>query len=1351
MKNLYLIVFALLLTQFAFSQNNIGIGTPNPAPSSILDLTSSDKGFLTPRLTTVQRLAIANPKADGLLVYDTDSSCFFYWKAISLSWKSMCGISNTTLNGATGPTGATGFPGNIGATGPQGIQGIQGVTGADGVTGQQGLQGIQGVTGADGATGPQGIQGVTGADGATGPQGIQGVTGADGVTGPQGIQGVTGADGVTGPQGIQGVTGSDGATGPQGIQGVTGADGATGPQGVQGLQGVTGADGATGPQGIQGLQGIQGVTGADGVTGPQGIQGVTGADGVKGPQGIQGVTGADGATGPQGIQGVTGADGVTGPQGTQGIQGVTGADGVTGPQGIQGVQGVTGVDGATGPQGIQGLQGIQGVTGADGATGPQGIQGVTGADGATGPQGVQGLQGVKGVDGVTGPQGIQGVTGADGSTGLTGSTGASGVTGPTGPTVLNALNTDGVVAGPTAANANQVWGTDSLGNPAWVEGIYWKLIGNSTTNDPSTPVVYGTTPIAATENWIGTTDANDWVAGTNNIERMRVKQTTGNIGIGTATPGYRLHVQTSSPGAVATFSENNTTTLGGVGMLGRSYNTPGAGTGGFFDGGQTGVVGQVLSATNIGNSYAINGYIGGTAGTHYGVYSQANGAGTTIANYGGYFQASGIVGTNYGGYFTASGSTNNYGVVVPNAGGRNGFGTITPNSEVDINGDLALREGININVVAGVNNLTLVGEFSHYRLIGASGPFTVNTIAGGNDGQLLTFINAATQIMTINNNNAANGILTGTGVNMVSNGTDNSSVTMIYNATLGRWVVTSSSGMLTGDDWHLTGNSGTNDPAVPAIYGTSLIASNENWIGTIDNNDFVVGTDNIERMRVAKSTGNVGIGTATSANKFTVNTTLGATANAVATYQVAVQRAGSTDLTLGSDASYSYLQSWNAKPLLINGQGNFVGVNLTTAPIQNLDVNGRINVTNGVVQKGTTQITATTDLGLYSQPAGNWIRFASNAAPIKFFTDQGGANGAGTNSIMDVDINNGGGVAIGANTAGPLNSTPANNAVFDLFSTTKGMNFPRMTQAQRDALVGPTGGLHIYNTTEQCLNYWDANANLWNSYCCPVTARTISANTSCYDLYAATGSVAVPRCIILTINAGVTVGGCAGGGCGGAAINASGFPSGTKITIYNNGTIKGKGGDGGQGGREGDAACQGDICAVSGGCGGDAILGASGVTITVINTGIIAGGGGGGGGGAGGGCSAGGGGGGGAGIPAGNGGAANSYNCTAGFVCGCGGRTGTSTAGTNGTAVGNGFGNAGAGSASSGCSCNTNAGNGGNGGGLGAAGAAGTSNGSCAGGCNGTAGAAGAAGAALRGNGGGSSISGGTVNGAVIP
>jgi hypothetical protein len=60
------------------TETQIGVGTQNPDPSSILDLTSTSEGMLTPRMTTAKRDSINNP-AQGLLIYNTTSSDFNYY------------------------------------------------------------------------------------------------------------------------------------------------------------------------------------------------------------------------------------------------------------------------------------------------------------------------------------------------------------------------------------------------------------------------------------------------------------------------------------------------------------------------------------------------------------------------------------------------------------------------------------------------------------------------------------------------------------------------------------------------------------------------------------------------------------------------------------------------------------------------------------------------------------------------------------------------------------------------------------------------------------------------------------------------------------------------------------------------------------------------------------------------------------------------------------------------------------------------------------------------------------------------------------------------------------------------
>ena len=67
---LVLIVFLMCLIN-SMSNAQIGIGTTSPNASAALDISSTSKGILFPRLTTIQRANIANPTA-GMVIYCTN-------------------------------------------------------------------------------------------------------------------------------------------------------------------------------------------------------------------------------------------------------------------------------------------------------------------------------------------------------------------------------------------------------------------------------------------------------------------------------------------------------------------------------------------------------------------------------------------------------------------------------------------------------------------------------------------------------------------------------------------------------------------------------------------------------------------------------------------------------------------------------------------------------------------------------------------------------------------------------------------------------------------------------------------------------------------------------------------------------------------------------------------------------------------------------------------------------------------------------------------------------------------------------------------------------------------------------
>lgn len=76
-------IFIFLLVLGSSVQAQIGIGTTSPDASAALEVSATDKGFLMPRMTTVQREGIASP-AEGLMVFDTDTDS--QWTYFGGAW-----------------------------------------------------------------------------------------------------------------------------------------------------------------------------------------------------------------------------------------------------------------------------------------------------------------------------------------------------------------------------------------------------------------------------------------------------------------------------------------------------------------------------------------------------------------------------------------------------------------------------------------------------------------------------------------------------------------------------------------------------------------------------------------------------------------------------------------------------------------------------------------------------------------------------------------------------------------------------------------------------------------------------------------------------------------------------------------------------------------------------------------------------------------------------------------------------------------------------------------------------------------------------------------------------------------
>lgn len=93
-----IILWTLCFISIATLQAQVGINTSTPNVSAALDIESTNKGILIPRMTTVQKIAIATP-AEGLLVYDTTLKCIAQNAGTTISPVWVCLSAKDAQNG----------------------------------------------------------------------------------------------------------------------------------------------------------------------------------------------------------------------------------------------------------------------------------------------------------------------------------------------------------------------------------------------------------------------------------------------------------------------------------------------------------------------------------------------------------------------------------------------------------------------------------------------------------------------------------------------------------------------------------------------------------------------------------------------------------------------------------------------------------------------------------------------------------------------------------------------------------------------------------------------------------------------------------------------------------------------------------------------------------------------------------------------------------------------------------------------------------------------------------------------------------------------------------------------------
>ncbi|MCC5924135.1 MAG: hypothetical protein JJT77_10135 [Crocinitomicaceae bacterium] len=94
----------VIIAVFLFSYSGFGQGIKisesgtTPEASAILELESSNKGFLPTRMSTTERDLILSP-SDGLLIYNTTTNCLQWWNGSV--WFDACGNNPPTFPAGT--------------------------------------------------------------------------------------------------------------------------------------------------------------------------------------------------------------------------------------------------------------------------------------------------------------------------------------------------------------------------------------------------------------------------------------------------------------------------------------------------------------------------------------------------------------------------------------------------------------------------------------------------------------------------------------------------------------------------------------------------------------------------------------------------------------------------------------------------------------------------------------------------------------------------------------------------------------------------------------------------------------------------------------------------------------------------------------------------------------------------------------------------------------------------------------------------------------------------------------------------------------------------------------------------
>jgi hypothetical protein len=95
------VISLIILIQNSYAQVGINATGAAPAANAMLDVSSTTKGLLMPRMTTIQRNTLTAIATDGLTVYDTDTKSYWYYRSLPVGWVEVStgGVSPWAISG----------------------------------------------------------------------------------------------------------------------------------------------------------------------------------------------------------------------------------------------------------------------------------------------------------------------------------------------------------------------------------------------------------------------------------------------------------------------------------------------------------------------------------------------------------------------------------------------------------------------------------------------------------------------------------------------------------------------------------------------------------------------------------------------------------------------------------------------------------------------------------------------------------------------------------------------------------------------------------------------------------------------------------------------------------------------------------------------------------------------------------------------------------------------------------------------------------------------------------------------------------------------------------------------------